>query len=267
MVLVLNIPRAIALIKMSLELEEAILDGRNLKGIAVDLSKAFDNVPEKITFEVLSRMGIDPSLLRALRGMYGQIERRFKLGNFVGESFRSTNGILQGCPISVMLLNALMSILHRAIGQDVVAESFVDDLTLLDSNPEHLQKAMDAISDFMNLSDQQVNEKKTKCFALGVPPSVMYGGKALGCTTEVKILGVIWIFKDGFFETRVSDQKVEDMCSLAYRIRCSGISFEHRVLLCSALVMSKILYAIEVNDLGTQQERNLRSAIGYAILG
>ena len=42
-----------ALIRISLELEEAILSAENMKGIAVDLSKAFDNVPEKITFPVL----------------------------------------------------------------------------------------------------------------------------------------------------------------------------------------------------------------------
>lgn len=74
-----------------------------MKRIAVDLSEAFDNVPEKVTFAVLAKMGIDQGLLRALRGMYNQIERRFKLGRYVGESFRSTNGILQGCPISAML--------------------------------------------------------------------------------------------------------------------------------------------------------------------
>ena len=36
-----------------------------MKGIAVDLSKAFDNVPEKITFAVLEKLGMDPKRSRA----------------------------------------------------------------------------------------------------------------------------------------------------------------------------------------------------------
>ena len=81
--------------------------------------------------------------------MYRQIHRRFKLGRFVGEAFRSTNGILQGCPISVMLLNALMMMMHIALGHNVSAESYVDDLTLLSLNSTSLQRAMDVVSDFL----------------------------------------------------------------------------------------------------------------------
>ena len=59
-----------ALIRKFLELEEAIQSGQNMKGFAVVLSKAFDNVPEKITFAVPEKPGMDPTLFRALRGMY-----------------------------------------------------------------------------------------------------------------------------------------------------------------------------------------------------
>ena len=106
-----------ALIKISLALEESIILGTNIQGLAVDLSKAFDNVPVRITFAILSKLGMDPGVLRALWGMYQQMQRRFKLGKYVGEAFRSTNGILQGCPISVMLLNAIMMVLHKALDE------------------------------------------------------------------------------------------------------------------------------------------------------
>ena len=68
-----------ALIRMSLELEEAILSGQNVKGIAVDLSKVFDNVPEKITFAVLEKLGMHPKLSRALRGMYHQLQEAIEV--------------------------------------------------------------------------------------------------------------------------------------------------------------------------------------------
>ena len=71
--------------------------------------------------------------------MYQQMQRRFKLGKYVGEAIRSTNGILQECPISVMLLNAIMMVLHTALDEGITAESFVDDLTLLSVDPKVLQ--------------------------------------------------------------------------------------------------------------------------------
>ena len=256
-----------ALVRISLELESAVLRDCDMKGVAVDLSKAFDNVPVKITFEVMRKMGADPGLLRALEGMYSQVQRRFKIGRFVGETFRSTNGILQGCPISVMLLNALMMILHRAIGDEVTAESYVDDLTLLHESSDGLQRAMDTLADFMSLTNQQVNEKKTKVFGLRDTPNIRYQGVTLGKTDTVKILGVTWCFGEGSFAVSMKEKVVENICALAHRIRCAGLPFHLRVLLCGSLLMSKILYGIEVVDMTTMQERALRSSIVQAIWG
>ena len=48
------------------------------------------------------------------------------------------------------------------------------------------------------------------------------------------------------------------MRALAHRIRYSGVPFQHRVLLCGSLIMSKILHGIEVNDLNTQARKNVQ---------
>ena len=88
--------------------EQAIPDGVPAYRIAIDLSKAFDNVPIDIVFAVCKKMGMNDGLWRAMRGMYDAFQRRFKMGS---EAFKDTNGILQGCPLSVMLLNGLMAVL------------------------------------------------------------------------------------------------------------------------------------------------------------
>ena len=41
-----------------------------------------------------------------MEAMYGQLVRAFKLGSW----WKATNGILQGCPLSSILINALMGI-------------------------------------------------------------------------------------------------------------------------------------------------------------
>ena len=110
--------------------------------------------------------------------MHSQIQRHLKLGQYVGEAVRSTNGILQGCPISVMLLNAVVLVLHRSIGREVTAESFVDHLTLLSPELPALQATVYTVADFITLTDQQVNTKKTKSFAMYPGPDLIFEGKA-----------------------------------------------------------------------------------------
>ena len=48
--------------------------------------------------------------LRAIAGMYRGLRRSFKVLGSLGEPFAATNGILQGCPLSVILSNILTTI-------------------------------------------------------------------------------------------------------------------------------------------------------------
>ena len=66
-----------ALIKISVALEESIVNNTNMQGLAVGLYKAFDNVPVGITFTILERLGMEQKLMNGLRAMYNQMKRRF----------------------------------------------------------------------------------------------------------------------------------------------------------------------------------------------
>ena len=105
--------------------------GTPIYGITFDLAKAFDNIPIEVTFGVCKAVGMDGRLFVGLKGMYDRMRRRFKIDQYVGETFKDTNGILQGCPLSVMLLNILMAVLSNVSTPVVRNESFVDDLTVL----------------------------------------------------------------------------------------------------------------------------------------
>ena len=254
-----------ALMRVSLFFEQSIQAKTQAFGVAIDLSKAFDNIPIDITFAVCRKLGMDTKLYSALRGIYSQITRRFKIGEFVGQSFKDTNGILQGCPLSVMLLNALMAVLTAKLEPNLLAESFVDDLTILNSSQEVLQEGMDVISKFVDATGQVVNLKKTKTFGPNGGATIHYKGALVPEADTVKILGICWRFKSGNLDLQVDPEKVSNAIALAHRIRYAGLPFRLRYLLNCSLVMSKILYAIEIVDLPTADERKLRTAIGYSI--
>ena len=255
-----------ALVGVTLAFEKAILNGEPLTGIAIDLAKAFDNVPQEIMFEVLRAFGADSGLLQGMRAMYEQINRRFKIGRYVGAEFRATNGILQGCPLSVMMLNALMAVLHLALDEvGVYGESYVDDLTILDGATERLQAAIDEMAAFMDLTDQRVNEAKTKAFGTDGDPGLVYKGVPLKFTEEVKLLGVRLRFAEGAAHFKYTDDVVERLIDLMSRIRHAGFPFHQRGMLVAGLVGSRLAYGSEVLDLTAAQEKRLRVAAGRAV--
>ena len=49
------------------------------------------------------------------------LQRRFRAVGGVGKLFQATNGILQGCPLSVILLNGLASIWSRTVAAETEA--------------------------------------------------------------------------------------------------------------------------------------------------
>ena len=69
--------------------------------------KFFDLMPQSIVFEVCTRLGWDAEVVAALQAMYCQLVRAFKLAGGLGDRWRATNGILQGCPLSVILVQKL----------------------------------------------------------------------------------------------------------------------------------------------------------------
>ena len=91
-------------------LELARLKGWNLAGRSLDYVKCFDRIPQAVFLRVARELGVDQGTLRALAAMYRQLRRAFRLAGSLGEWWRATNGILQGCPLSLVLTNLLTSI-------------------------------------------------------------------------------------------------------------------------------------------------------------
>ena len=50
-----------------------------------------------------------------LRSMYARLQRHFRVAGSCGKPFKATNGVLQGCPVSVICLNALIAVWARAV--------------------------------------------------------------------------------------------------------------------------------------------------------
>ena len=101
---------------------------------------------------------MDELVLRPLRAIYADLERRFKVGCDIGLSFTPTNGIPKGCPLSVILINLRQAVGTRAMTVEMQADptSYADDPTILGARPA-VQAAGFLTLRFCELTGQVLN--------------------------------------------------------------------------------------------------------------
>ena len=98
-----------------LPLQLCRLRGWMVAGMSIDYKKWFDLIPQAVVLRVAAELGMAPPVCRVLGAMYRQLRPSFKIAGCLGLWWRATNGILQGCPLSVILVNVLMGIWKEEI--------------------------------------------------------------------------------------------------------------------------------------------------------
>eukprot|EP01064_Diplonema_japonicum_P031567 TRINITY_DN56_c0_g1_i8.p1 TRINITY_DN56_c0_g1~~TRINITY_DN56_c0_g1_i8.p1 ORF type:complete len:824 (+),score=93.01 TRINITY_DN56_c0_g1_i8:2709-5180(+) len=244
-----------ALMELCTKLELALVDGEPLEGPALDFRKCFDLVPQQLSLDLMSALGMDESIGRALQGMYSQITRRFKYPIGVGDTFEATNGILQGCPLSVIIINALLSIMIRAVEQvapDAEVLAYADDAYLLAKLRDSLQAAVEGTLEFCDLTGMQVNEEKTVGFGTAegfksrvvgdrtamkkgsevpVPYKTVSDLKGLGVKINTRRTGTKW------------NKPTANALDSLDRLGCTRLAFETKAHMVSTTILPSCLYS------------------------
>ena len=91
-------------------LELAWLKGWRLEGLSLDYVKCFYLIPQAVVLRIARELGMDDGVLRALAATYRQLRRAVLLAGALGAWWQATNGILQGCLLSVILINLLTTV-------------------------------------------------------------------------------------------------------------------------------------------------------------
>lgn len=154
---------------------------RRLYACFVDLRKAYDSVLRQLLLERLAKLGIHGTMMQALGNMYWAVALQTKVHQQLGQPFLSTTGVKQGDPLSPLLFglfidefeewlaSKLPDVGIECMGQLIRLLLYADDMVLLSSDPEGLQKQLDLLSEFCAAKGLAVNLDKTEI--------VVYGGK------------------------------------------------------------------------------------------
>ena len=140
----------------------------------LDLKGAYDRVPRQLLWHVLERLGVQGGMLSAIKSLYDNFSVAVQVGGRVGSALRSHTGLKQGCPLSPILFGLFADGLHRHL-MDCCAGSglmvgnseafdlaYADDFALVSATPDGLQRTIDAVAAFCQLTTMEISVEKTK---------------------------------------------------------------------------------------------------------
>jgi hypothetical protein len=237
----------------------------------VDFRKAYDLVRRALLLRCLGDLGVDGNMLGALASMYWHAPMTVKNGTSLGPTFDSTRGVKQGDPLSPLLFGLFIDRLEQwmteRLGDVGVSLGghllrlllYADDLTLLATSAEDLQKLLDCLQGFCERYQMHVNVAKCAVVVFGKRRSVLgrdmpqaglhYAGQPVPCVQEFKYLGIV------FHETKGVSACVEALRLAGLRAmwgmlgRCRDMdmaSIEVQVQLFDALVAPVLGFCAEV---------------------
>ena len=89
--------------------------------------------------------------------MYRELRRRFVMAGHVGKEFVASNGVIQGCPLSVLLLNLLMNTWARSVKTETTTampEIYADDAGVFSKNSCDVDIALKISGRFATVTQQ-----------------------------------------------------------------------------------------------------------------
>ena len=140
----------------------------------IDFEKAFDRVDREIIWLRLEERGIHGKLLETIKAMYSKVTQKVRINGKLGEGFQTFYGVMQGDPLSTdlfgIMIEVLDEMLHFAcpgigvkIGTKYIhGKYYIDDLSIMTSKIEDLQRILGIVEQFCKSFGFKVNISKTE---------------------------------------------------------------------------------------------------------
>ena len=175
------------------------------------------------------------------------------------EATKRTNGVLQECPLSVLVMNLLMCLLIKYTKEEGITQKlYLDDSIAWGEDTEALWKVKESAAEFYKKCEVVINDAKGTFFALDEERRKDMGPKFVDIgkeTEEIKHLGLHYIVDCGNMTgggtsvQAVSDQtfkRIErDMKKLKF---LKNLKIKRRLL--RAMVSAKVKWAATWQSLG-----------------
>ena len=242
----------------------------------IDYKKAFDRVWQEALWQVMRDYNLDEDLIQVIQALYDSSNSAVLMGGEIGEFFRTSVGVRQGCLLSPVLFNIFLeNIMQEALldfkttvtigGRPVCNLRFADDIDLMARSEEELQDLTTRLETSANAYGMEISTEKSKILVNSTTPTTPTNIKMSGETLEevetFKYLGAV-ITKEGTSTQEVKIRLAMALSSMSKLVkvwRSHNIRTHTKVRLYKALITSIALYGCEAWTLTAELERRIQA--------
>ena len=176
-----------------------------------DFKKAFDRVWHAALWATMRKYNISANQVCNIEQLYDKATSAVQMNGSIGEWFRTTVGVRQGCLLSPTLFNIFLErIMSDALeehdgkvsigGRNMTNLRFADDIDALAEEEQELEALVESLDKTCTRYKMEISAEKTKLMtnsANGIQREIKVKGQKLGTVTSFKYLGAI-VSDDGF---------------------------------------------------------------------
>ena len=240
--------------------EKYLQHQQDLYHVFIDFKKAFDRVWHAALWATMRKYSISANLVRTIEQLYDKATSAVQMNGSIGEWFRTTVGVRQGCLLSPTLFNIFLErIMSDALeehdgkvsigGRNITTLRFADDIDALAEEEQELEALVESLYKTCTRYKMEISVEKTKLMttsANGIQREIKVKGQKLGTVTSFKYLGAV-VSDDGSKPEVLSRsaQATAALTKLKPIWRDNNISLGPKVKLMRSLGISIFLYACE----------------------
>ena len=178
---------------------------QDLYHVFIDFKRAFDRVWHAVLWATMKKYNISTNLIQAIRNLDNKAISVLLFNGSIGDWFRTTFGVRQGCLLSPTLFNIFLeSIMTDALedhegtvsigGRTITNLRFADDIDGLAGEEDELANLVERLDKASTAYGMEISAEKTKLMTnntSGINTEIKVNGQKLETVTSFKYLGSV----------------------------------------------------------------------------
>ena len=254
--------------------EKYLQHQQSLYHVFVDFKKAFDRVLPAALWATMRLYNINDNLIQTIECLYSKATSAVYHDNNIGEWFRTTTGLHQGCLLSPTLFNIFLErIMADALedhegtvsigGRIITNLCFADDIDGLTGQEQELVKLVNHLGEASTAYGIQISAEKTQLMTNntnGISTDITIDNKKLETVHGFKYVGAI-VSDEGSKPEVLSRiaQTTTTVTKLKVIWNDKNNAISSKIRLMRSLAMSIFLYACETWTITADIERRIQA--------
>ena len=189
---------------------------QDLYQVFIDFKKAFDKVWQAALWATMKKYNISTNLIQVIKNLYNKATSAVLFNSSIGDWFRTTVGVRQGCLLSSTLFNIFLERTMTDASEDpedtvsiggrtITNLCFADDIDGLAGEEQELANLVEHLNNASTAYGIEISAEKTKLMTnniSGISTEIKVNGQKLETVASFRYLGSVII--DGVPRSRYS---------------------------------------------------------------